>query len=668
MICILLCVSAVASGQPAEESVIRDRDGEELPNRAIQRLGTRRFRYAGSQKRCLFVPVSNQLVVGGTNSSPEIFSPTTGKRIRHAAPGAAGNSLFAASQSGDLAVLTTQAEFVDGAHPVELRIRKGKAGTVVTWSEPPSTRLRLFALSPDAELTVTVTAHGKMVLRRARSSEILAVHEIGFSGMEALDWSPDGKRVALATRKHVWLWDVTSEEEPQALDAFGALGAEAVCFSNDSSRLAVANLFRPEVGICDVVTKEKVATIACDPAASNRESIRFSIDDTTLFVPNRHKRTVDAFDAKSGRRLHQFFADRMEPRHIDLSSDGKLLAAVGPHDRIVVWNVETQEQISGRFPGHDESICAVTFTNDNTEVVTAETNGMLRLWDVKSGDRVRTFPADDADEGHSSIITSLAVGAGKQLASSARDNTVRIWDLNTGDQKLVVEGYNRWGAAALAFNENGSQLVSFGEGGLLRRWNTTTGDRAVPDKQMATSFRFAWFGHHAEMLGRHDAIDISLFDSQTGIRTLHRKAIDGIRHGRISPDGKTVALGHTNRAGRIRVAANQPRRDQFQLRLYDAKGELDIPLHKIPLDNYLSVVRFSSDSQLVAAGSARFGTEAGTIVVFDMTSRKVVAKIKPGSTATHLSFSHDNRFLVTAMDDKSALVWDLEAFRADLSQ
>jgi WD40 repeat protein len=52
----------------------------------------------------------------------------------------------------------------------------------------------------------------------------------------------------------------------------------------------------------------------------------------------------------------------------------------------------------------------------------------VKLWDVQSGDCVRTL------EGHSNWVRSVAwSGDGLTLASGSDDNTVKLWDVQSGD-------------------------------------------------------------------------------------------------------------------------------------------------------------------------------------------------------------------------------------------
>ena len=75
----------------------------------------------------------------------------------------------------------------------------------------------------------------------------------------------------------------------------------------------------------------------------------------------------------------------------------------------------------------------------------------VRLWDVDSGEAITTF------EGHSSYVFSVAFSPdGKRVASGSRDKTVRLWDAESDEAITTLEGYTD--SHQLTFFPNGSLL------------------------------------------------------------------------------------------------------------------------------------------------------------------------------------------------------------------
>jgi hypothetical protein len=66
-------------------------------------------------------------------------------------------------------------------------------------------------------------------------------------------------------------------------------------------------------------------------------------------------------------------------------------------------------------------------TPDGHHAVSASWDNTLRIWDLESGESLRTF------EGHTALVTAVALTSdGRRAVSASGDNTLRIWDLESG--------------------------------------------------------------------------------------------------------------------------------------------------------------------------------------------------------------------------------------------
>jgi WD40 repeat protein len=87
---------------------------------------------------------------------------------------------------------------------------------------------------------------------------------------------------------------------------------------------------------------------------------------------------------------------------------------------------------------------------DGRRVVSGSDDRTLRVWDVNTGQSVRVLKGHgDVSSFHHSFrfpyshfttqrVTSVcAVSDGRRVVSGSTDSTLRIWDVNTGESKLI---------------------------------------------------------------------------------------------------------------------------------------------------------------------------------------------------------------------------------------
>ena len=176
---------------------------------------------------------------------------------------------------------------------------------------------------------------------------------------------------------------------------------------------------------CFLISLVNLERTMIDVAIERLESIKeleaeeevkaaLSIAQGLLPQTTRHLRTLE--DGKE-RRV----------RAICLSPDGKYAFAGGGDNLIKLWDTKTGELIR-TFSGHDAGIASMAISVDGKHIFTGSHDQTLKLWEVSTGECLRTYT------GHQNKIDSVGLSADGQLAvSSSVDGTIRIWDLQSGE-------------------------------------------------------------------------------------------------------------------------------------------------------------------------------------------------------------------------------------------
>jgi WD40 repeat protein len=120
-------------------------------------------------------------------------------------------------------------------------------------------------------------------------------------------------------------------------------------------------------------------------------------------------------------------------------------------------------------------VTSVAYVRGDRQIVSASSDGTLRLWDVASGTEIRRF------KGHTGPVEGVAVSPhGDTMLSCSQDKTVRLWDLATGAEIRRFEGHTGW-VYGIAFSPDGKFALSAGTswggaaGDFLCLWDVETG-------------------------------------------------------------------------------------------------------------------------------------------------------------------------------------------------
>ena len=292
--------------------------------------------------------------------------------------------------------------------------------------------------------------------------------------------------------------------------------------------------------------------------------------------------------------------------------------------------------------GHSDDVHCVAVTGDGKRAVSASYDNTLRVWDLDTGRALRTL------EGHSFCVEGVAVTAdGKRAVSASSDKTLKVWDLETGRALRTLEGHSA-SVYGVAVTSDGKRAVSASEDKTLKVWDLETG-------RVLRTLR----GHSDYVLGVAVTSDGKRAVSASEDKTLKVWDLE-----------TGVALctleGHAHWVTGVAVAAH---------RTLAVSASFDKTLKVWDLETGRALCTLeghSADVHCVAVtGDGKRAVSASydnTLRVWDLDTGRTVRTLEGHSSFVHgVAVTPDGNRAVSASLDKTLKVWDLDTGSALLA-
>lgn len=679
---------AFADTKPVEEKAARvDTFGDPLPEGAITRLGTLRWRHGNP---ILFVSYSSdgkQIITACQDGTIRVLDADSGKELRKFGKGAAQPAgkpgpgfvpvgvvaLSCATLSPDgqkLAVGNQDATIT------LWDLATGKEAIVIKSNPPMVASSLVFA--PDGKSVVARSFD--TFLRQYDLSEGKEIRKFGeapnpqkpinfFFTPNSVAFSADGKTLMTAAFSFengnnqingmVKSWEVESGKEQPVIKGPSIQGGfHTVSLAPDGKSSAWAH-YTGIVHIWDTAAGKELRQI--NAGGGYALVLNYSRDGKQIALRTADQ-LVRLWDLAEGKELQKFenksgqaeaFGGEMlrrkgfymPPSSMAFTPDGSRLAAGTDATTIRQWDLKTGKEIAGLAAGHHGAVLATALSGDGKTVVT-RSSFTAHLWQAGTGKETSrlSLPID-------TYLSSLSP-TGQTLAVGCTDGTIRIYDVAAGKEathwKAVTEGMQ--GMATLALSPDGKTVATRSYDMTLHIWDVASGKqlRLLADAGTANN----------------GDIKMVALDRAYPVNPMPMNLV-------FSPDGTLLAgMAASNPNGAAPVGRGV---QNGTLRLWDVSTGKQIRQFERPRNNAgIAVFAFSPDGRTIA--TADYGT---TITLWEAASGKERSQIgvKPAAekkeaaqapgimpfmnpTYTCLAFSPDGSVLGAGLVDGGVRFWN----------
>jgi RNA polymerase sigma factor (sigma-70 family) len=467
--------------------------GDPLPEGALARMGTLRFRCQFQVYQLTFSPNGKLLAAAGTDGL-RIWEFPSGKERFHLVPDGGLRAVNAVEFSPDGKLMAV------GGADFSVRLWDAASGKELRKLGQHNNRVVTLDFAPDGKTLAAGSAYGSVRLWETATGKALAEFKepLGMRGGD-LAFCDKGRTLAIHTTKDLVLREVPSGKVRKRYP----IGEGRLVYSADRKYAAWGYH-------------------------------RYGLEDP-----------LRLYDLKTGKLLPPLIGHTGLIIALAFSPDGKTLVSAGSDNTIRLWDIDTRKELRRLSDQRDWTHWPMSFSPDGKYVVAGSMEGNVRVWEVATGKQLQP------GERHKPYPMALAFSPdGATLVSVDDDTTVRFWDSKGKVLKQVREGEPGQPIAPRSQN-----VVSFSRDGKIlglghrRRKELSFLDIVTGKESFELEGRTFLFSPDGKTLALVEAPLEKLWLCEADNGKLIRELKGPVRHFAamtFSPDGKTLTAGVVN--------------------------------------------------------------------------------------------------------------------------
>lgn len=397
----------------------------------------------------------------------------------------------------------------------------------------------------------------KIIKKTFSKDKIVVLHEQANSEISALQFSPDGSKIACISQSgsmhsmvsKLIIWNVDMISKLIKVDLPFEQGVSVMMFSPDNTKIAAGSFdAKDNFILCDARTGE-IKKLYSYNDYDYLKSIAFSPDSKKIVAANsdlEKKGNLIFWDVDTGKSVVHDYPN--PGLHSVLFNPNGLQVVSVDENNIVIWNAHTGTIINS-FSGYATSENCIVFSPNGSAFVSMGGGNEIKK-DFLLCD-LNTYGIKKLDDIQKDVMSVVFSPDNAQFVSGAKDlrdsSNLILWDAKNGS---VIKNFHDLDGTVhlLAFNKKGTNFVagSDGQRNNLMLYDVNTGKKIKLEGHKGGLHSLEFCSDNITIIsGSKD--NMIIWDSNTGVQRLNLN----ISHNKLvcSPNGKAVVLQTKTRNG-----------------------------------------------------------------------------------------------------------------------
>ncbi|ACF14667.1 WD-40 repeat protein [Chloroherpeton thalassium ATCC 35110] len=464
-----------------------------------------------------------------------------------------------------------------------------KARNMISGNQNTNEELVLFQLLAAHSIYPSVATEAGLVSGLLQLQDWQKILMAG-SEVYSVTYSPDGNQIfsgscdgLLPISLHIWDAKTGQSMEQFPLDNKNGYSDKALSSPYTGH---AAGLEKIALMVDELVKQLKIAFEVADAVTSGRQDILGRLDSMGVSSKEQIAKAVKALQIMKAQGL----IDEELQKSLDIkaieggmneyikslkygisslvfSPDGSKIVSGSRNGVLRLWNSKTGEGIGDPLKTRQGEIHYVAFSPDGDCIVSGHSDGTLRLWNITTGESIA-----EPLKGHKFGVTCAAFSPdGDRVVSGSFDWTLRLWNAKTGEAINDFSKDIKHSVGSVVFSPDGSMIATGGLDSTLRLCNAETGKSiGLPmygHKEGINCLAFSPDGSRLVSGGQDSTLRLWDVKTGQGIGPPLSGHHAGVKCVAFSPDGNWVASGSSDGTIRLWPAASKVLYDELAKKL-----------------------------------------------------------------------------------------------------